>query len=157
MTYNAISIADEFLRLGKERGKLFTPMELLKLVYIAHGWYLAYKNKALINDRIEAWKFGPVIPNLYHATKKFGRNPIPLEQIDTSLPSRVDSDTKAFLSSVLEAYKDFNGIALSNLTHQPGSPWFQVYNPNELGIEIPEPLISQHYKQIFEQRSEANG
>ncbi|MFK7838206.1 MAG: hypothetical protein AB8B60_18500 [Sulfitobacter sp.] len=30
-----------------------TPMQLMKLVYISYGWYLAMHNAKLFNDRIE--------------------------------------------------------------------------------------------------------
>ena len=74
---NAQTVADDILKLAKRRGMVLTPMQLMKLVYIAYGWYLAMHNARLFDDRIEAWKYGPVIPNLYHATKHFGGNIIP--------------------------------------------------------------------------------
>jgi uncharacterized phage-associated protein len=92
MMYRAVIIVDEILKISKKQGFALTPMQLLKLVYIAHGWALMILERDLFADRIEAWKYGPVIPVLYHATKHFGRNPIPLELIDDN-ESAVDNDT----------------------------------------------------------------
>ncbi len=62
--YNAITVADELLRLAKRSGISLSPMKLMKLVYIAQGWHLAIKDAVLFGNRIEAWKYGPVIPDL---------------------------------------------------------------------------------------------
>ena len=50
-----------------------TPMHVLKLTYLCHGWMLGIYDHALINEPVEAWQYGPVVPSLYHKYKKFGR------------------------------------------------------------------------------------
>jgi len=114
--YDAITIADAILGIAKEDGNKLTPMQLVKLTYIAHGWSLGLGRGALFNNRIEAWKYGPVIPDLYQATKRYGRKSIPLDLIKTD-SSKVDEATRSFLQSVYNAYKKFDGIQLSYLTH----------------------------------------
>lgn len=42
-----------------------TPQKLMKLCYIAHGCHLAIGGEPLFDDRIEAWRYGPIIPALY--------------------------------------------------------------------------------------------
>jgi len=51
-------------------------MQLIKLVYIAHGWTLGLYNQPLIGKQVEAWTYGPVIPSVYHDFKHYGRDPI---------------------------------------------------------------------------------
>ena len=63
--HDSNKIANEFLRLAKESGQSLTPMQLLKLVFIAHGWMLGLYGEPLISDDVQAWKYGPVIPDLY--------------------------------------------------------------------------------------------
>ena len=145
MTYSVLTIADEVLKIAKRDGAFLTPMQLVKLVYIAHGWSLAILDRDLFNDRIEAWKYGPVIPKLYHATKQFGRNPIPADLINEDSQSEVEPEIIKFLSEVVEKYGNLSGIELSQLTHLPGTPWDEVYEPNVLGKDIPDDLIKQHY------------
>ena len=60
MATSARAVANEFIRLAKADCKSFTPSQLMKLAYIAHGWMLALYQRPLITDRIEAWKYGPV-------------------------------------------------------------------------------------------------
>jgi uncharacterized phage-associated protein len=151
--YTAVIIADQILRLAKQAGKMLTPLQLMKLVYISHGWSLGIRNVDLFSDRIEAWKYGPVIPNLYHATKQFGRAEIPLALIDDSKPSAVDEETLSFLADVYSKYGSLTGVQLSNLTHQGDTPWAQVYKPGVFGIEIPDALIQEHYKRLMIERA----
>ena len=147
-SYSAITIADTFLKLAKRQGKCLTPMQLMKLVYIAHGWALVVLSRDLFQNRIEAWKYGPVIPDLYHSTKQFGRNPIPLDVVgDDDLT--VDAQTAEFLTDVYQKYGHLSGIALSGLTHQSGTPWDQRYQPGLLGIEIPDEIIRRHYQEML--------
>ena len=60
-----------------------TPLKLQKLIYYAHGWHLAIRNAPLIDEVIEAWEYGPVVPNVYHEFKKFGNRPIPTGTVGT--------------------------------------------------------------------------
>ena len=50
---------------------VFTPMKLIKMVYITHGWFMARygADKPLIKEPIEAWKYGPVIQILHKKYK----------------------------------------------------------------------------------------
>ena len=74
--YDALAVANEFLERANKAKRPITPMQLLKLVYFAHGWYLALENKALVKERFEAWKFGPVCRPIYREFKRFGMNPV---------------------------------------------------------------------------------
>jgi uncharacterized phage-associated protein len=140
MPYPAAAIANEFLHLAKEENRHLTPMKLLKLVYFAHGWYLALAGRPLINEPVEAWKFGPVISSLYHALKKFGNTPIRefvtedacfgfadpnphVFSIDDAQDKAENTVAKNLAKRIWELYGGFSPFQLSNLTHEPGSPW----------------------------------
>lgn len=151
--YDALTIADEILKIAKAKGEALTPMQITKLTYIAHGWALAILNKDLFKNRIEAWQYGPVIPDVYHATKHYGRKPIPLHAISDPNVSSVDTDTRKFLEDVFNKYGSLDGIALSYLTHQSGTPWDQVYKPGVRRIEIPDYIIKKHYDEMLSDRA----
>jgi uncharacterized phage-associated protein len=155
MPYPVETIAETILREAKKVGRSLTPMQLIKLVYIAHGWSLAITGRDLFINRIEAWKYGPVIPELYRATKKFGREPIPIGLVgssDEALLEKVDQD---LVEDVFLKYGHFSGVQLSNLTHQSGSPWHQVYRDGVQNIEIPDSIIASHYKGLLNDRRSA--
>src|SRR5690606_24176720 len=74
--YTPAHIANYFLWKAKKENIELTAMKLIKLVYVAYGWYLAFKDEKLFDERIEAWRYGPVIPSLYHEFKRFRNDPI---------------------------------------------------------------------------------
>lgn len=142
-----------------DTGVEITPMKLLKLVYIAHGWHLGIKETPLINEAVQAWKYGPVVESVYHEFKEYGNQPIKKQatvltvledDVQIITPSVDDVDSKLFLDSVWNTYSKYSGLQLSTLTHQSDSPWDIVWNKqggkNKNGSIIPNDLIQAHYK-----------
>ncbi|RNJ74961.1 MAG: DUF4065 domain-containing protein [Nitrosopumilus sp. D6] len=155
--YSAILVADYLISKGQG---LLTPLQIIKLIYISHGYTLAIHNRPLTHDRIEAWKYGPVLPVLYHALKIHASKPIPnLYYCGTNTLVSVDKREKFFndviekpikdiLDRVLEAYGDMTGNELSAITHEKGTPWHICYRKNEFSIEIPDDIIKNHYTEL---------
>lgn len=154
MPYSARIVANYFIELKRKRDETPpTPMQLLKLIYIAHGWNLAVNDRPLITDRIEAWQYGPVIPNLYHAVKQWGNMPI-RELLPTPATDEAtfSPDDKKVMDVVLGAYGQLSGIRLSNLTHASGTPWRKVYivegGQYRESVQIADELIKQHFTEL---------
>lgn len=153
------AIANYFIKNHSNDDNL-TPMKVIKLVYIAYGWYLALTDgKRLVNEKPEAWNLGPVFPSLYHSLKKYGslkiKDPIPLNGIGYGTKIKDDS-IKKFLDIIWEAYGEHNAIYLSSITHTEDTPWSQVF-PSGFNVTIPDDLILDHYKDKLEsnQREQA--
>lgn len=151
-----LNIADIILRIAKEDGKQLTPMQLMKLTYISNGWSLAVSDRPLFDNRIEAWKYGPVMPELYQATKSYGRDEIPLDKVQDGFNDLSDklSNEVDFLRKVYNLYKDKNGIELSSLTHMHGTPWHQVYDGYS-SKNIPQSMIKKHYEDKLDKKAAA--
>lgn len=133
--YDARAVANFFIEKGIEDGISIEPIKLQKLVFFAHGWHLATLKEPLINESIEAWEYGPVIPILFNDFKIFGSNPINNkvrilfgEQSFTPQIHKHDKQTQNFLNQFWEMYGNYSGVYLSNLTHINGSPWAQVHD-----------------------------
>ena len=145
---SSIAVANEFIRLGMADNKYFTPMQLLKLSYIAHGWHLGFFDTPLTDDDIEAWKYGPVIPNLYQALKKYGN-----QAVTTCIPVMVDEVAKLsdeqikIIKFTYQRYSHFTAGQLSALTHQVGTPWSQFFNEHTWGRRIPTATIARYYQE----------
>lgn len=60
-------------------GKVST-MKLQKLCYYAQAWSIAWTEKPLFDERIEAWVNGPVFPDLFKAHK--GKFMISVDEIE---------------------------------------------------------------------------
>ena len=147
--YSSKQIADYFLSKHSADGNI-TPMKLIKLVYIAHGWHLGITDTALIDENPEAWKYGPVIPSLYHQYKNYGDSVININLPNYSLG---DKNIENFLDRVWEVYGSYNGVQLSAKTHQNDSPWSRVWNTiknnDYFSLQIPEIFIKEHYKNLI--------
>lgn len=74
--YTAGEVANYILDLADRDRVAVTPMKLQKLVYITYGWALALFHLQLFQEKIQAWKHGPVIPSLFHEFKVYTNNPI---------------------------------------------------------------------------------
>src|SRR5438105_2506122 len=143
------AIANYFIQKSAEDKIPLTPMKLIKLVYIAHGWYLGLANKPLIREPVEAWKYGPVIESLYHAYKRYGNSPLPPEAGTTAtIVDNQHQDVQRLLAKVWEKYSKFTAVQLSTITHQPNTPWSAVYDPNESHKIIPDAVIKEHYQSL---------
>jgi uncharacterized phage-associated protein len=127
--YNAVAVANYFVQRALMDNADMTPIKLVKLTYIAHGWYLAITaGKPLIGEAVVAWRYGPIIQSVYHAFKKYGREQITSLEFDycNRIATIEDRKAKEILDRVWSVYKDFTGPQLSALTHRTGSPWDKV-------------------------------
>jgi uncharacterized phage-associated protein len=150
-----IKIASYFIVNGATDGEGISPMKLQKLVYFAHGWHLAFVDKELISEPVEAWRYGPVIPSIYHSFKQYGNSKIlDIESYAENIKF-LDVALIKFLGLIWESYKSFSALELSELTHAKDSPWEQVVR-NSGGIKslphhqtIPNEIIKEYFKQIY--------
>ena len=149
--YNCFDIADYLLNKAKEENQLVDPMKLLKLTYIAHGYNLGFFEKPLFSNQVQAWKYGTVIPDLYHVIKRFGNSYVDEEVVNLYKEKEVVGDQKKLLDFVWNAYKPLSGLQLSELTHQENTPWKKTFN--ELyNIPISNDLIKDHYKNLIAEK-----
>ena len=139
-------VAEYFLYLSARDHRTLTPMQVLKLVYIAHGWHLGLYGRPLVNETVEAWQYGPVIRSLYREYKRFGSRPI--DDIVSCKPEGFDAEEEDTIEQVWRAYGTRTGVSLSALTHQPDSPWSQTVERSGINSDISDDLIEDHYRRL---------
>ncbi len=147
----SLAIANYFIQKANEDGKEMTPMKLLKLVYISHGWHLAVYDTPLIQEPILAWQYGPVVPSVYQQFKIYGNTNINdtgfIINAKREMVIPIAEKSKCvFLDKVWNVYKNYTGVQLSAMTHRKHTPWDKVYDSGrgENAI-IPNQLIKDHY------------
>ena len=69
MSHDARSVANYLIQRTLDGKKWLTPLQVIKMVYYCQGWSLALFDKKLFGQDIEAWEFGPVVPDVYHKLK----------------------------------------------------------------------------------------
>ena len=143
MTYDARLIANWFVARAQREGRTLSIMSLLKLTYIAHGWHLEMQEAPLFSNRIEAWQYGPVIPEVYNAFRTQGIN----VSGPVSAPTKeITPEDESLLEQVYTIYGSLSAFQLSNLTHVPGGPWDIATKTGGNYALIHDDLIKQHYK-----------
>ena len=140
-------VAEQLLWL--RRDILTTPMHLLKLVYISHGWMLGLMDDVLLYEPVEAWRYGPVVPSTYHRYKSFGGRGVDLTAVDRS--TDLERSQLSIIEAVDDVYRDYTAIQLSGLTHREGTPWHVTVRRYGVGAIIPNEVISEYYEKFFDE------
>lgn len=152
--FSPVTICNYILKKSFDDGVEITPMKLIKLVYIAHGWTLALSDNPLITEQVEAWKFGPVINSVYRTFKKYGNRDIPSLELNSKESrdeylSFLNSDYLAIVDKVWELYKGYTGIQLSSMTHRENTPWDIVWNKQGGRIRSSEIISNNIIKDYY--------
>ncbi len=151
MPYSAAKVANEMLEIARTRGEEITPLKLLKLVYIAHGWSFPYLRDPLLAEPAQAWQYGPVVPSLYHSVSKFRAGPITELVADTD-PQVLSEQASNLIRNVYDTYGRYSAIQLSNMTHMPNTPWSEAWGSRGKNAVIPNDRIAAHYQHLLDTR-----
>ncbi len=143
---SAIQVAEYILRKAKEANDTVTPMQMLKLVYMCHGWMLGLYGRQLIREDVEAWRYGPVIRELYEKIRNYRSQAI--TEVLTEEVNVFDDFEKHIMNQVYLKYGNFSGPALSRLTHLQGSPWDMTYRYHGQNGVISNDLIEDYYSKL---------
>lgn len=154
MTYDARQVANWFVTRALRERRTLSIMSLLKLTYIAHGWHLETQNSPLFGNRIEAWQYGPVIPDVYN---DFRRQGVGVSGTVNSVPHcTFDPADETLLDQIWDIYGKLSAFRLSDLTHVAGGPWDIATKTGGFYAPIPDELIHQHYT-VLRARSKQQG
>lgn len=149
--HDARHIANEFIRRARQANLPITNLHVQKLVYFAHARMMSIHGEPLIRQEFEAWRFGPVIPVVYHALKQFGEHPIAEEILYNASP--LDTGESDLIDRVFNLYGRKDIGELIALTHAQGGPWEQAYTPENDHQVIPNTAIERFH--LEEWRDEA--
>ena len=97
------------------------PARLQKLLYYCQAWSLAWDNVRLFVDPIEAWATGPIMPDVWEATRASSM----VSEVPGATPIELDSDAVTTIASVMEYYGQMGAQVLSDLTHAE-DPWIRA-------------------------------
>ncbi len=126
-------------------------------------------HRPLFKESIQAWDYGPVIPDIYSEFKQFGGNRIvdyfasdvevregTIKEV-TPHVSEDDAEVMKLLERVLASYGKLSPVQLSNMTHREGEPWKILYDSFEKKMprhaDIPDDLIRGCFERILHANS----
>jgi len=153
----AIDVANWIIRYRAEDiGAPIDPMSLEKHVFYAQCFFLALNGEALFLEEVEAWRNGPVIPNVYHAYKGFGAQPI-IPTDDHEEP-QLATNVESFLQELVSFFGRYTGIQLSNATHNE-EPWCKardgIGRRDPSTVQIPRETMRKYYLALIIDGEEA--
>ena len=146
---NVMDVADFFISTANEgdpeEDDGITNMKLNKLLFFAQAASLQRFGKPLFDTPLEAWKYGPVVKDVYRTFKGYQRDSITkvAQPFDWQT---VQPEVLQLLCDVYRTYaRDYSATGLMRMTHKPDTPWSKVYQPNQ-NNEIPCELIDEWVK-----------
>jgi uncharacterized phage-associated protein len=155
--HDARAVANYLLDRAEASNLRISTLTLLKILYFAHAWHLVKFDQALVAQPFEAWRHGPVNRVVYEQVRGKGRQPLTSRLLAFSArgacfvkaEAKLPEETKKLLDNVFDYYARFDPFKLSDLTHQEGSPWEQVWRRAEReaipGMEIDNATIKEWF------------
>lgn len=134
--YSALNIAKYIIdKCTKERHPI-SNLQLQKILYYIQREFLQQGIKAF-PEEIEAWQFGPVVPEVYRQYCGFGALPIRVRYIISMEP-----DAAKIINPIVEKKRMLNPWDMVSDTHSSGKAWDLIYRGG-LGDHqiIPQDLI----------------
>lgn len=121
-----------------------TVMKLQKLVYYSQAWSVVWNDDVLFNEPIEAWKNGPVVRDLWQAT----RGDFRVKEVPGGNSAALSETQRQDIGRVLAFYGSRDAQWLSDLTHME-DPWRNAYACAQ-NTEIQPQALSEYYSSLTE-------
>lgn len=138
--YTALEVAKYIINKCIELNRPISNLQLQKILYYVQGEYMKKNNgQALFNDDIEAWQYGPVVPNVYYKFNIFSSGKIDTQQ---TMNEPIRKDDYKDIDSIIECKSKLSPWELVKSTHSE-LPWKKNY---ELGKNC---LISKEDLKTF--------
>ena len=148
-TVSALAVANQFIQLGIADGRPVDPMKLQKLVYIAEGWSLVKRHETFLRENVEAWPYGPVVPQLYTTFKSYRAANIDRPCTLPPNSPALETGDDALIREVWQQYRGLTAIELSMMTHEQGSAWDlarKAADPADASPVIPPAFIRDEFQ-----------
>lgn len=168
--YNSMYVANYVIEYCNEKEYDINNLKLQKILYYLQARNLVERNIPLFDEPIQKWKFGPVVPSVYHDYKTSGASKIKKSDIGKilRLPKEgetpnmfetyileeyseqfIDSeDDKVLIEDTVDKLKKYTPFSLVDLTHDQ-ELWLNDRDRIEMGIQNIE-YANNEIQEFFE-------
>jgi uncharacterized phage-associated protein len=122
-------------------------LRIQKLLYYAQGLSLAYRGRPAFPEEIQAWRHGPVVPDVWRVFSAYRYGQIPDHE---AISFDLGDDDAEFITSVWEGYRRYSASALRKMTHRE-SPWKDARAGLSNDAPSNRPITTESMRQYFEQ------
>ena len=144
--YKDQEIAKYVIRFCNDRNYSISNLKLQKILYFIQAEFLIETEQPCFEDRIEAWDFGPVVPNVYFEYRVYGGSNIPCtttSQMIRTFSRRV----RELIDGIVDQCAQYSASTLVDITHSQ-SPWIDAYNRPGHNNPITNESIIEYFKQV---------
>ncbi len=124
MAYDVFDIASYIINYCCERNIKISNLKLQKLLYFTQTLFLISNRQVCFDAVIEAWDYGPVVPEVYRKYKMYGSMSIPEEN---DYVNSIDEEDQDKINGMLSKMANMDAFDLVRITHKQ-DPWIESYN-----------------------------
>lgn len=122
--YRALDVAKYVIERCNKMGYPISNLKLQKILYFIQAEFLVTYNEPCFLEDIEAWNFGPVVPEVYREYKIFGSANIPsFREYDNV---SIDENHKILMDKVIDLCAQYTASTLVSITHNQ-KPWIESF------------------------------
>ena len=155
--YNVLDVCRHVINYNNDMDYGISNLKLQKVLYFIQAFFLISTPEPCFREKIEAWDFGPVVPEAYREYKQFGSSNIPRvsyiidfdsEDIWNSKVKRYVGDSireadQKRIEAVVDRFAEYSATDLVSITHNQ-SPWKDAYVPH-MNNEITTDAIKEYF------------
>ena len=135
----AIVVANHIIQWHLSRQLPITPLRVVKLTYVANGFYLALFERSIFSESVQAWKYGTMIPSVYGAFGYYGHKSIKEPFLFAEIVTH--KTVIEVLDKTCDEFKRLTDLQLAAYCQEPS--WSCSYS---LSNDIPNELIMDFFK-----------
>lgn len=157
MVYKVLDVSRHVINYSNTKDYGISNLKLQKILYFIQAFFLVSTPEKCFEERIEAWDFGPVVPEADREYKQFGSGDIPPisyivkfddEDIWESKVIKYTDDIiseadKRRIESVVDKFADYSATDLVSITHAQ-TPWKEAYKKGQ-NTEITITSIKEYF------------
>lgn len=102
-----------------------TDLYLQKMLYFVKAFSMVLLGKDIVEEKCEAWAYGPVFPRIYDKYKEFGREQIPDYNRNVDYSKLLSVEELGLINHVIYSLGIYNGGTLMRITHFE-KPWIDA-------------------------------
>ncbi len=124
----AFDLARWIIKMAALVGILQTNLKLQRILYFSQAFYICHSNRPLFKEPLEAWSFGPVVPEVYLYYKTYGSHHLPDESHDPSFfPDESLLKEMLFLNKFIHIILPITDSQLDSKSRKD-EPWIEAFH-----------------------------
>jgi uncharacterized phage-associated protein len=125
--YSALKVARYIIWWCNNNGYSISNLKLQKILYFVQAQFLVARGMPCFCEEIQAWEYGPVVPEVYREYKAYGGGNIPAFE-RSERPMVIRAEDIPLIDDIISECVNYSASSLVELTHNQ-SPWQDVYMP----------------------------